>query len=130
MKRMINSLPLSGTRSVPTGEPPSLRFGEASHGAGMGVGLSLLILTLFTPLCLGLTALGAQRLDLFHAAFVNACTGRAYQVHWQDARRYPQDFRYDFFLSPDSLVVLEIWLEGAPTISFSRTFPLDCPSRG
>ena len=94
------------------------------------VWLALFLTLLTSPLCLSLTALGAQRVDLFHAAFVNACTGRTYQVHWQDARRYPQDFRYDFFLSPDSLVVLEIWLEGAPTISFSRTFPLDCPSRG
>ena len=97
---------------------------------GTRLWLALLFLTLLAPACLSLTALGAQRLDLFHVAFVNACTGRTYQVHWQDVRRYPQDFRYDFFLSPDSLVVLEIWLEGAPTISFSRVFPLNCPSLG
>jgi len=94
---------------------------------GSRLWLAPLFLALLALPCLHLTALGAQRVDLFHAAFVNACSGRTYQVHWQDARRYPQDFRYDFFLSPESLVVLEIWLEGAPTISFSRALPLRCP---
>ena len=75
---------------------------------------------------LGLGWLSAQRLDLLHVAFINGCNLRAYQVHWQDWREYPQAFPFDFNLSPESLVLLVVWLESGETITVSRPLPLNC----
>jgi len=100
-------------------------------GEGTGVRERWWIVVIFLCLlslpCLGLTAIGAERLDLFHAAFHNACTVNTYALHWQNPRRLKQDLRYDFFLSSDSLVMVEIWLAGAPTVSWTWVVPLACP---
>ena len=76
--------------------------------------------------CLGLGWLSAERLDLLHAAVINGCNLRSYQVHWQDRREYPQAFQFDFNLSPESLVLVVVWLESGETITLSRPLPLNC----
>jgi len=91
--------------------------------------LALLAVILAVPLCVGLTALAAQRLDLVHATIFNSCAIRAYQVHWQDHRRYPDEVHYDFTGSPVSFALVEIWIEDGPTISYSRVIPLGCAAR-
>ena len=76
--------------------------------------------------CLGLGAVAVQRVELFHAALFNACAMRSYALHWQNRQRLPQTFRYDFTLSPDTLLVLELWITDGPTLSFSRPILLPC----
>ncbi len=77
--------------------------------------------------CSGLTLLSLQRMDLLHATFFNVCTMRSYDLHWQNRQRLPQALRYDFTLSPDSFVLLEMWITDGPTLSFSQRVPLSCP---
>ncbi len=91
--------------------------------------LALLAVLLAAPLCIGLTTLGAQGVDLFHVTVFNSCAFRAYQVHWQDHRRYPDEVRYDFTGSPVSFALVEIWIKDGPTISYSRVIPLGCAAR-
>jgi hypothetical protein len=88
--------------------------------------LAGLALAIAAPLCLGLTALGARQIDLVHATFFNSCSLRHYTLHWQDRERYPDDFRYDYTGSPESLALVEIWIDHGPTLSFSRIIPLPC----
>ncbi len=80
------------------------------------------------PLCAALTTLGAQRLDVFHAAFFDSCTNHAYQIHWQAQRRYTHDLRDDFIVSTHSFVLLEIWIADGMTVRFSRVLPPACPA--
>lgn len=91
--------------------------------------LALAVVLFAVMTCLSLAWAGAQRLDLFHAAFFNSCAFRSYAVHWQDTRHYPQTFRYDFTTSPVSLVVLVIWIEDGPAITISKDISLTCPAR-
>jgi hypothetical protein len=76
--------------------------------------------------CLGLSAVAVQRVELFHAALFNACTLNSYALHWQNAQRLPQALRYDFTLSPDTLLILELWIADGPTLSFSQSLTLPC----
>ncbi len=85
-----------------------------------------LMLALAAAACLGLGRLSAGRVDLLHAALINGCNLRAYQVHWQDRREYPQAFQFDFNLSPESLALVVVWLESGETITLSRPLPLNC----
>jgi len=94
---------------------------------GTRLWLALLFITLLAPACLSLTAHGAQRVDLFHAVVFNSCAFRAYQLHWQDHRRYPDEIQYDFIGSPVSFTLVEIWVEDGPTLRFSQVIPLTCP---
>ena len=91
--------------------------------------LALLVVILVAPLCVGSTAFGAQRIDLVHATIFNSCAIHAYQIHWQDHRRYPDEVHYDFTGSPVSFTLVEIWIENGPTISYSRVIPLGCAAR-
>ena len=91
--------------------------------------LAVALLSLLLAPCLGLTWLGYQRVELFHAAFVNGCSGRPYQAHWQNRQRYPQPFHFDFLGTPTTFVLVMIWLENGPTLQFSREFPTRCPGR-
>lgn len=76
---------------------------------------------------LGLTlALTPQRLDLFHAAVFNVCQMRSYAVHWQNTARLPQPLDYDFTKSPESFVLVEVWIADGPTLSFSQRLPSPC----
>jgi hypothetical protein len=85
-----------------------------------------LFTALAAPVCVGLTTLGAQRLDLFHLEYFDACANHAYAIHTQDQRRLPESIDFDFALSPDSLVVLEVWLEDGPRLGLSRALPWSC----
>jgi hypothetical protein len=77
--------------------------------------------------CLGLgLALAPQRVDLFHAALFDVCTLNTYAWHWQSGERLPTTLRFDFITSPDSVMVLEIWLRDGPTLSFSQRLPHAC----
>lgn len=87
-----------------------------------------LVVALAAPLCLGLTRLGAQRLDLFHAAVFNSCAIRAHELHWQNPGRYPERIRYDFTGSPVSFALVVVWIEDGPTLTFSHHLPLRCSS--
>jgi hypothetical protein len=75
--------------------------------------------------CLGLTLFVRNRVELFHLALFNACTLRTYAVHWQD-RSLPDNLRFDFIKSPDSLVAFELWVIDGPTLSFNQPLPLPC----
>ena len=90
--------------------------------------LALLLLTLLAVPCLVLTALGAQRFDVLHLAYFDGCTNHAYQIHWQNTRRYPTDLSSDFILSTNTFVLAEVWIADVPTIKFSQVFPLNCPT--
>ena len=91
--------------------------------------LGVAALSLAVMSCLGLSWFGYRRVDLFHAAFVNACAIRTYEIHWQDKRLYPERFRYDFYFSPVSLALIVVWIEDGPTINLSRTIPLGCATQ-
>lgn len=69
---------------------------------------------------------GLRRLDLVHAAVFNACAMRSYDLHWQHPQRVPQSLSYDFVKSPDSFVLIEVWVQDGPALSFSRRLPLRC----
>jgi hypothetical protein len=77
------------------------------------------------PLAAG-AALGLRRLDLVHAAVFNACAMRSYDLHWQHPQRLPQNLTYDFVKSPDSFVLIEVWVQNGPTLSFSHRLPHSC----
>jgi hypothetical protein len=79
-------------------------------GASLGVSLTL----------------ASQRFDLFHASLFNACAMRSYDLHWQYPQRVPQGLSYDFVKSPDSFVLVEVWLNDGPTFSFSQRLPQNC----
>jgi hypothetical protein len=93
---------------------------------GVWLAGAALALIVAAPICLGLTAVGARRLDLVHIAFVNGCQMRSYALHWQDPARLPEPLRFDFTLSPDSLVLFELWIQDGPTLSLSQPLPLIC----
>ena len=76
--------------------------------------------------CLGAAWAGYSRVELFHAAFVNGCTARDYQVHWQNQQRFPEPLRYDFFGTTTTFALVVIWLEDGPALEFSREFWLPC----
>lgn len=76
---------------------------------------------------LGLSlALGLRRLDLVHAAVFNACAMRSYNLHWQHPQRVPQSLSYDFIKSPDSFLLIEVWVQDGPTLSLSHRLPQSC----
>jgi hypothetical protein len=106
----------------------SVSTGNTQPPAAFWPRLALLVLFLAAPLCLELTTLGAQRLDLFHAAFFDSCTNRAYQIHWQNQRQYTHDLRDDFIISTHSFVLVEIWIADGVTVRFSRVIPSACPA--
>jgi ribose/xylose/arabinose/galactoside ABC-type transport system permease subunit len=88
--------------------------------------LAALAFFVFAGACLGLTAVAAQRVELFHATLFSVCRMRSYDLHWQNAQRLPIPFSYDFVKSPDSFVLVEIWVADGPTLSFSQRLPLKC----
>lgn len=104
------------------------RPSPVSHPPSFWPWLALLVGGLAVLLCAALTTLGAQRLDVFHAAFFDSCTNRAYQLHWQDQRQYTHDLRNDFIVSTHSFVLLEIWTADGMTLRFSRILPRACPA--
>ncbi len=71
-------------------------------------------------------ALAPQRFDLFHASFFSACAMRSYDLHWQHPQRMPQKLSYDFVKSPDSFILLEVWVKDGPTLSFGQRLPQSC----
>lgn len=77
------------------------------------------------PLAAG-AALGLRRLDLVHAAVFNACAMRSYNLHWQHPQRVPQSLSYDFIKSPDSFLLIEVWVQDGPTLSLSHRLPQSC----
>ena len=79
-----------------------------------------------TGACLGLTALASQRVDLFHATLFSGCQMRSYDVHWQNTHRLPQAVHYDFTKSPDSFVLITVWVQDGPALSFSQRLPSPC----
>ncbi len=90
--------------------------------------VALVVLGACLAASLGLTlALTAQRLDLVHAAVFNACRMRTEAVHWQNRARLPHPVSYDFTKSPDSFVLVEVWIADGPTLSFSHRLPAACP---
>jgi hypothetical protein len=76
--------------------------------------------------CLGLAALTTPRLEIFHLAYYDGCTARTYAVHWQDPQRQPTLLRYDYSLSPDTLVVVAVWLADGPALNVSQALPWGC----
>jgi hypothetical protein len=76
--------------------------------------------------CLLAAALFPSRLELVHVTLYNACTIRAYQVHWQNRERQPEPLRYDFSGSPVSVVFVALWFTDGPAWNLSRTLPLPC----
>src|SRR5574341_503778 len=90
------------------------------------VWLALLVVSLAALVCASLTTLGAQRLDVFHAALFDSCTNHAYQFHWQAPQRYAHDLRNDFIVSTQSFVLVEIWFADGLTLRFSRILPHTC----
>src|SRR5574341_1561356 len=91
------------------------------------VWLALLVVSLAALVCASLTTLGAQRLDVFHAALFDSCTNHAYQFHWQAPQRYAHDLRNDFIVSTQSFVLVEIWFADGLTLRYSRILPRGCP---
>jgi hypothetical protein len=61
-----------------------------------------------------------------HATFFNVCTMRSYDLHWQNRQRLPQALTFDFTKSPESFMLVELWITDGPTLSFSRPVPLGC----
>jgi hypothetical protein len=76
--------------------------------------------------CLGLSALAVQRVDLFHATLFYGCRMRSYDLHWQNPQRLPQAVHYDFTKSPDSFVLVIVWMQDGPTLNFSQRLPQRC----
>lgn len=76
--------------------------------------------------CSSLALRASQRIDLVHAVYFNSCSFHAYQFHWQEARRLRETFRYDFTMSPDTFVLLEIWVTDGPTFRVGRNLPVNC----
>lgn len=92
----------------------------------------VLTLTLAASLvwaCLAAAALAAPRLNLVHVAVYDSCSLRTYAYHWQHRQRQPETLRYDFVNSPDSLVVVALWLNDGPSWNISRALPVDCTIR-
>jgi hypothetical protein len=103
------------------GRPPSaLRpLSIAGLGAALALGFA----------CLAAAALAAPRVNLVHVAYYNSCAIRTYAYHWQNPERQPETLRYDFVNSPDSLIVLALWVDEGPSWNLSQALPLDCPRR-
>jgi len=88
--------------------------------------LALLGLVLLAaPFVLSL-AVSLRRIDLVHASVFNACAMRSYDLHWQHPQRMPQKLNYDFVKSPDSFILLEVWVKDGPTLSFGQRLPQSC----
>jgi hypothetical protein len=51
---------------------------------------------------------------------------RSYDLHWQYPQRVPQGLSYDFVKSPDSFILLEVWVKDGPTLSFGQRLPQSC----
>ncbi len=83
---------------------------------------------LATLVCLGLNWEGYQRLDLVDVTFVDGCAARTYQIHWQDKRRYPKPFRYEFSGNAVSFVIAIVWIENGPTFRYFKGLPANCPA--
>ncbi|MEK7326554.1 MAG: hypothetical protein AAB217_14995 [Chloroflexota bacterium] len=90
--------------------------------------LMLSALALSMVVCAAVAWFDVGRVDLFHLAYFDSCAMRAHQWHWQDARRHPQVFRYDFSLSPVSFVLVEIWVREGKVLKFSQSLPTNCGS--
>jgi hypothetical protein len=88
-------------------------------------GLLAVFACLGTSLGLAL-ALAPRRLDLVHVAVFDVCQMRAYGWHWQNLQRLPEPLDYDFTKSPESFVLIEVWVHSGPTLSLSRQLPLAC----
>lgn len=89
--------------------------------------LPALLVMLVTSMCLGLNWAGYRRLDLVDVTFVNGCAARTYQIHWQDKRRYPNPFRYEFTGDSVSFVIAIVWIENGPTLRYFKGLPMNCP---
>ncbi len=76
--------------------------------------------------CLAAAALALPRINLVHVAYYNSCAIRTYAYHWQNAERQPETLRYDFVNSPDSLVVVALWVDDGPSWNLSQALPIDC----
>jgi hypothetical protein len=81
---------------------------------------------LMMVVCLGASWLSYRQIELFHAAFVYGCAFRSYQIHYQDPRKYPDPFRYDFIGSPATVVLVTVWVKDGPALDFNRILPLGC----
>ncbi len=88
--------------------------------------LALSALAAAIVICAGVGWLASRQIDLFHAAYFESCSMRAYQYHWQDARQISETFRYDFIMSPDSFVLIEAWVQNGKILKFSQTLPTNC----
>jgi len=106
-------------RSV--GQPTSFFGIRLSSVLALTVGLA-------TFACLAVAALAAPRVNLVHLAYYNSCTIRTYAYHWQNPERQPETLRYDFVNSPDSLVVVAVWLADGPAWNLSQSIPSVCPA--
>jgi hypothetical protein len=84
------------------------------------------LLTLFA--CLAAAALVSPRINLVHVAYYNSCTIHTYAYHWQNPERQPETLRYDFVNSPDSLIVVALWVDEGPSWNLSQALPFDCPA--
>jgi hypothetical protein len=87
---------------------------------------ALAVLSAAALACAASARLAGPRLDLLHLSLYNACDLRSHEFHWQDGRRYPQPIRYNFVNSPDSVLLVALWLEDGPTLGYSRSLPLNC----
>lgn len=99
----------------------------------MGVGrpaswLILIGIAAILLACLACAALAVPRINLVHVAFYNSCAIRTYAYHWQNSERQPETLRYDFVNSPDSLVMLALWVEAGPSWNLSQALPFNCPA--
>lgn len=90
--------------------------------AGLGAALAL------SFACLAGAALASPRINLVHVAYYNSCAIRTYAYHWQNAERQPETLRYDFVNSPDSLIVVALWVDDGPSWNLSQALPIGCPN--
>lgn len=120
---MDGGRPLSPTRATNTFPAP----GRRPSSFVWPTAVALLVLGACLAASLGLTlAWASQRLDLVHAAVFNVCRMRTYAVHWQNKARLPRPLNYDFTKSPESFVLVEVWIADGPTLSFSQRLPSAC----
>jgi len=89
-------------------------------------GLAGALISLFA--CVAAAALASPRVNLVHVAYYNSCAIRTYAYHWQNPERQPEVLRYDFVNSPDSLIVIALWLDKGPSWNLSQALPNNCPA--
>jgi hypothetical protein len=109
------------------GSPIATAATRVSRSSVVLLGACLLALFAGLGASLGLAlALIPERLDLVHIAAFNVCQMRAHAWHWQNPQRLPALLRYDFTKSPDSFVMLEVWVHNGPTLSLSQRLTWPC----